>query len=139
MLKASIFLTKKSNININNCNSSNIIHEATVSKISEDNILYLMSRGIARESAIQLIILGVVFVVLLIFVNKMLDSSSLDKNNNIDNVNENVSFENNINTEVISSSNENKNEIENEIKLIENSDVTKYYKLLYKQNFYKFF
>ena len=45
-------------ININNCSSSNIIHEATVSKISEDNILYLMSRGISRETAIQLIILG---------------------------------------------------------------------------------
>ena len=45
-------------VNINNCNSSNIIHEATVSKISEENILYLMSRGISRESAIQLIILG---------------------------------------------------------------------------------
>lgn len=45
-------------ININNSNSSNIIHEATVSKISEDNILYLMSRGIPRETAIELIILG---------------------------------------------------------------------------------
>ncbi len=45
-------------VNINLSNSSNIIHEATVSKISEDNILYLMSRGINRESAIQLIILG---------------------------------------------------------------------------------
>jgi len=45
-------------VNINYSDSSNIIHEATVSKISEDNILYLMSRGISRESAIQLIILG---------------------------------------------------------------------------------
>lgn len=45
-------------ININHSNSSNIIHEATVSKISEDNILYLMSRGIEREKAVQLIILG---------------------------------------------------------------------------------
>ena len=45
-------------VNINNSSSSNIIHEATVSKISENNILYLMSRGISRESAIQLIILG---------------------------------------------------------------------------------
>lgn len=42
-----------------NCNStSNIIHEATVSKISEDNIRYLMSRGIKREKAIELILLG---------------------------------------------------------------------------------
>lgn len=45
-------------VNINHNNSSNIIHEATVSKISEDNIFYLMSRGIPREQAIQLIILG---------------------------------------------------------------------------------
>ena len=45
-------------VNINYNDSSNIIHEATVSKISEDNILYLMSRGISRENAIQLIILG---------------------------------------------------------------------------------
>ena len=39
-------------------NESSIIHEATVSKISEDNIFYLMSRGISREKAIELIILG---------------------------------------------------------------------------------
>ena len=39
-------------------NKSSIIHEATVSKISEDNIFYLMSRGISREKAIELIILG---------------------------------------------------------------------------------
>ena len=37
---------------------SSLIHEATVSKISEDNIFYLMSRGISREKAIELIILG---------------------------------------------------------------------------------
>ena len=45
-------------ININRNNSSNIIHEATVSKISEDNLLYLESRGISREEATNLIILG---------------------------------------------------------------------------------
>ena len=39
-------------------NNSSIIHEATVSKISEDNIFYLMSRGIPKEKAIELIILG---------------------------------------------------------------------------------
>jgi len=39
-------------------NSSSLVHEATVSKISEDNIFYLMSRGISREKAIELIILG---------------------------------------------------------------------------------
>ena len=45
-------------ININNNSSSNIIHEATVSKISEDNLMYLMTRGISREKATELIILG---------------------------------------------------------------------------------
>lgn len=45
-------------ININRNNSSNIIHEATVSKISEENLSYLMSRGISREKATELIILG---------------------------------------------------------------------------------
>lgn len=39
-------------------NDSSIIHEATVSKISEDNIFYMMSRGIPREKAIELIMLG---------------------------------------------------------------------------------
>ena len=38
--------------------TSNLIHEATVSKISEDKIFYLMSRGISREKAIELIMLG---------------------------------------------------------------------------------
>ncbi len=38
--------------------SSNIEHEATVSKISEDTLFYLMSRGLSRESATELIILG---------------------------------------------------------------------------------
>jgi len=45
-------------ININENNTSDIYHEATVSKISEDNINYLMSRGISREKAMELIILG---------------------------------------------------------------------------------
>ena len=45
-------------VNINHNKTSNIIHEATVSKISEDNLLYLMSRGISREKATELIILG---------------------------------------------------------------------------------
>lgn len=44
--------------NINENNNSSLIHEATVSKISEDNIFYLMSRGISREKAIELIMLG---------------------------------------------------------------------------------
>ena len=35
-----------------------IEHEATVSKISEDNLFYMMSRGISRERATELIVLG---------------------------------------------------------------------------------
>ncbi len=38
--------------------SSNLEHEATVSKISEDKLFYLMSRGIEKEKAIELILLG---------------------------------------------------------------------------------
>ena len=45
-------------ININNNDTSNIIHEATVSKISEENLMYLMTRGISKEKATELIILG---------------------------------------------------------------------------------
>ena len=45
-------------VNINNNQTSNIIHEATVSKISEENLMYLMSRGISREKALELVILG---------------------------------------------------------------------------------
>ena len=44
----------------NSCynDNSSIEHEATVSKISEDNLFYLMSRGISRDRAEELIILG---------------------------------------------------------------------------------
>ncbi len=45
-------------VNINQNNSSNIYHEATISKISEENLLYLMSRGLDYEKAMELIILG---------------------------------------------------------------------------------
>ena len=45
-------------VNINENNTSHIIHEATVSKISEDNLMYLMTRGISKEKATELIILG---------------------------------------------------------------------------------
>ena len=38
--------------------NSTIEHEATVSKISEDKLFYLQSRGIEKEKAIELIILG---------------------------------------------------------------------------------
>lgn len=40
--------------------TSTIEHEATVSKINPDNLFYLMSRGISKERAIELIILGFV-------------------------------------------------------------------------------
>ena len=45
-------------VNINNNKTSNINHEAVVSKISEDNLMYLMTRGISKEKATELIILG---------------------------------------------------------------------------------
>ncbi len=45
-------------ININMNKTSNIIHEATVSKIDENNLMYLMTRGISKERAEELIILG---------------------------------------------------------------------------------
>lgn len=38
--------------------TSNIEHEATVSKISDDVLFYLMSRGIPEEKATELIVLG---------------------------------------------------------------------------------
>ena len=39
-------------------NSSYLEHEATVSKISEDQLFYLMSRGISEDDARQMIIMG---------------------------------------------------------------------------------
>ena len=44
----------------NNCfnNNSFLEHEATVSRISDDNLFYLMSRGISKERAEELIVLG---------------------------------------------------------------------------------
>ena len=45
-------------INVCRTSKSNIEHEATVSRISEDNLFYLMSRGIPEEKATELIILG---------------------------------------------------------------------------------
>lgn len=44
--------------NIVNNNSSFLEHEATVSKISEDKLFYLMSKGISEEKAKELIIMG---------------------------------------------------------------------------------
>ena len=45
-------------VNIVENNSSNINHEATVSKISKDKLFYLMSRGISEEKAKELLIMG---------------------------------------------------------------------------------
>ena len=39
-------------------NTSNVEHEATVSKISKDKLFYLMSRGISEEKAKELLIMG---------------------------------------------------------------------------------
>lgn len=44
--------------NILKNNSSSIIHEAAIKQISEENIYYLMTRGISLESAENLIMLG---------------------------------------------------------------------------------
>jgi len=44
--------------NIVENNTSNINHEATVSKISKEKLFYLMSRGINEEKAKELIIMG---------------------------------------------------------------------------------
>ena len=44
--------------NIVENNSTNINHEATVSKIDKDKLFYLMSRGISEERAKELIIMG---------------------------------------------------------------------------------
>ena len=52
--------SKSDTIPVNQCLnfSSSIEHEATVSKISEENLFYMMSRGISKERATDLIILG---------------------------------------------------------------------------------
>lgn len=52
--------SKSDTIPINICrnDSSNIEHEATVSKISDEKLFYMMSRGISEEKATELIILG---------------------------------------------------------------------------------
>lgn len=52
--------SKSDTIPVNSCFNltSSIEHEATVSKISEDNLFYMMSRGISKERSMDLIILG---------------------------------------------------------------------------------
>ena len=44
--------------NIMKNETSQIEHEATVSKISEEQLFYLMSRGLTKESATQMIVMG---------------------------------------------------------------------------------
>jgi len=39
-------------------NDSTIEHEATVSKVSEDQLFYLMSRGLTKEQATEMIVMG---------------------------------------------------------------------------------
>ncbi len=53
-------LSRSDTIPVNSCFnlSSSIEHEATVAKISEDNLFYMMSRGISKERATELIVLG---------------------------------------------------------------------------------
>ena len=53
-------MSKSDTIPVNSCFniSSSIEHEATVAKISDDNLFYLMSRGISEERAMELIVLG---------------------------------------------------------------------------------
>ena len=46
--------------NIVNNKTSLLEHEATVSKISEDKLFYLMSKGLTEDAAKELIILGFV-------------------------------------------------------------------------------
>ncbi len=52
--------SKSDTIPKNEChnNSSFLEHEATVSKIDEDQLFYLMSRGISKKDATQMIVLG---------------------------------------------------------------------------------
>lgn len=52
--------SKSDTIPVNACYNefSNIEHEATVSKISEENLFYMMSRGLSEEKATELIVLG---------------------------------------------------------------------------------
>lgn len=44
--------------NIVRNNQSNIEHEATVSKVSEEQLFYLMSRGLTKEEATEMIVMG---------------------------------------------------------------------------------
>jgi len=45
-------------LNVNNSHTGTIEHEAKVSKISEDQLFYLMSRGLTEAQATEMIVLG---------------------------------------------------------------------------------
>ena len=45
-------------LNINDCDSATIEHEAKVSKISEDELFYLMRRGLSEAQATEMIVMG---------------------------------------------------------------------------------
>ena len=45
-------------LNINSNASSTIEHEAKVSKISEEELFYLMSRGLSENQATEMIVMG---------------------------------------------------------------------------------
>ncbi len=45
-------------LNINDCDSATIEHEAKISKISEDELFYLMSRGLSEAQATEMIVMG---------------------------------------------------------------------------------
>ena len=53
-------LSYSDTIATNECknNESILEHEASVSKIDEDKLFYLMSRGISKKDAIQMIVMG---------------------------------------------------------------------------------
>lgn len=53
-------ISKSDTIPKNECynNSSFLEHEATVSKIDEDQLFYLMSRGLSKKEATQMIVMG---------------------------------------------------------------------------------
>lgn len=53
-------ISKSDTVPHNEClnNSSFLEHEATVSKIDEDQLFYLMSRGISKSDATQMIVMG---------------------------------------------------------------------------------
>ena len=56
-------------------NTSFIEHEATVSKINEDQLFYLMSRGLSEKEATQMIIMGFIEPILVAIDNEELTNT----------------------------------------------------------------